>query len=296
MLYLPKNEFFFTFRGTNPFSGKEEEIDTRFLEMAMKEKPEEQLPSMKSEELDYDSIDGALYVDNNTFKSTEIEFEFYIKADREEEVREALRMLSIMNSGKITYGWDSNFYKVCRLNSAIEINEVEDDVYNYECVISFTLNPYKYAIEGDEYVRDHTGSKNMKHGSRIKNFYDSSFPLIYLTVPAKNYLTTNGNPDYFVVKISSIDGSGNMIPGTTQELKIFGIERNQGYNRRICIDCLNGYAYATDGNYGENMNHLISIESDFPILKPGMIMFSYSQNFISANTEEVNVIPNWRKI
>lgn len=286
------NKYYFTFRGNNPFTNQEEEIDTRFLQMALKEMPTETYSKMKSKEQEYDNIDGALYFTQSTFPASSMTFKFYIKKALEEETRQALKMLTYINNGRIVLGWDTNFYRLCQIEDDIEINEVDDDEYSCECEIVLSLAPYKYAIEGQDYVLDNKNRENLTHGSRIMNFYDSSFPMIYLKVPSKTVLNSKGLGEHFIVKISSLNSNGELIPGTTQMIKIWGLDVET--TRTICIDSLNRFAYTTDANYGENANNLLDIESEFPILKPGMSMISFSQNYLDAEIAEVKIIPNWR--
>ena len=286
------NEFYFTFRGTDPITNEDFEFDSRFLKMALKEKPTEQLSKMKSNELDYDGLDGALYMDNNTFSNTEIEMEFYIHGDMEFETRQALTMLTLINSGTISFGWEEGFFRACRLNSNIEINEVDDAEYPFDCNISFTLAPYKYSVEGQEFVYDHWGNVDLKHGSKITNFYMASMPYIYLNVYPSNKL--NGSLQNFVItnlRMNKETGKWETI--SSQKVSLYGVT---GETRRICIDCVNRFIYAIDENYGENMNYLLHMDCDFPILKPGVNMISFGTEFNSNYYGGFNIIPNWRTL
>lgn len=287
-----RNEFFFTFRGTDPITGDDFEFDSRFLKMALKEKPTEQLSQMKAEELDYDSLDGALYMDNNTFSNTEIEMEFYIKGDMEFETRQALTMLTLINSGTISFGWEEGFFRACRLASNIEINEVDDIEYPFDCTISFILAPYKYSVEGQEFVYDHLGNKELTHGSKITNFYMASMPYIYLDVYPADRL--NGSLQNFVItnmKMNKETGKWEQI--SHQKVSLYGVS---GETRRVCIDCVNRFIYAVDENYGENMNYLLHMDCEFPILKPGVNMISFGAELQSNYTGGFNIIPNWRTL
>lgn len=289
-----RNEFFFTFKGNDPVLNEEVEIDSRFLKMAMKEKPVEILSLMKSEELDYDSLDGALYLDNNTFSNTEMEMEFYIKADMEQETRQALTMLTLINSGTISFGWEEGLYRACRLASNIEITEVEDsDEYNYECTISFVLAPYKYAIEGQEFVYDHEGNVDLVHGSKITNFYMASMPYIYLDVYPAERLAPSSFQNFVItnMKLNKVTGEWEQV--SHQKVALYGVT---GETRRVCIDCVNRYIYAVDENYGENMNYLLHMDCDFPMLKPGINMISFGSELQSNYSGGFNIIPNWRTL
>lgn len=286
------NEFYFTFRGTDPMTGDDFEFDSRFLRMALKEKPAEQLSKMKAEELDYDGLDGALYMDNNTFSNTEIEMEFYIHSDMEFETRQALTMLTLINSGTISFGWEEGFFRACRLNSNIEINEVDDAEYPYDCNISFTLAPYKYAIDGQEFVHDHEGNTHLNDGSKITNFYMASMPYLYLDVyPSKDL---NGGLQEFVItnlKLNKETGVWDII--SEQEIKLYGVSES---TRRVCIDCVNRYIYAVDENYGENMNYLLHMDCEFPVLKPGVNMIVLNEAFKKNYKGGFNIVPNWRTL
>lgn len=286
------NEFFFTFKGKDPVKNEDVQIDSRFLKMALKEKPVERLSLMKAEELDYDSLDGALYMDANTFSNTEIEMEFYIKKDMEFETRQALTMLTLINSGTISFGWDEGFYRACRLASNVEINEVDDDEYNYECIISFVLAPYKYAVEGQEFVYDHNSSKELQHSSKITNFYMASMPYIYLDTYTSKELP-NGFLDFVIHNMQRNKETGEYEEISKQKVIIYATD----IPRRICIDCVNRYVYAVDENYGENMNYLMHMDSDFPIIKPGISMITFSEDYYNAYTGRgFNIIPNWRTL
>lgn len=286
------NEFYFTFRGIDPITNEDFEFDSRFLKMALKEKPTEQLSQMKAEELDYDGLDGALYMDNNTFSNTEIEMEFYIKGDMEFETRQALTMLTLINSGTISFGWEEGFFRACRLASNIEINEVDDIEYPFDCTISFVLAPYKYSVEGQEFVYDHEGNKDLVHGSKITNFYMASMPYIYLDVYPADRL--NGSLQNFVItnmKMNKETGKWEQI--SHQKVSLYGVS---GETRRVCIDCVNRFIYAVDENYGENMNYLLHMDCEFPILKPGVNMISFGAELQSNYTGGFNIIPNWRTL
>ena len=286
------NEFFFTFQGKDPVKNEDFQIDSRFLRMAMKEKPVEKLSLMKAEELDYDSLDGALYMDANTFSNTEIEMEFYIKADMEFETRQALTMLTLINSGTISFGWDEGYYRACRLASNIEISEIDDNEYNYECSISFVLAPYKYATEGQEFVYDHSSSKELNDGSKITNFYMASMPYIYLDVYTTKELSS-GVQDFTITNLQINKETGEYEEISKQKITLYATD----VIRRVCIDCANRYVYAVDENYGENMNYLMHMDCDFPIIKPGINMISFSEDYKKVYTGRgFNIIPNWRTL
>ena len=182
------SNYYFNFTGID-IDGREVVLDTEFLELSMKEKPEEIFTLMKSEVLDISTMDSALYTDNNTFQNIEMEIEFFVKANREQDVKKALINMIKCNKGKISFGWDTEHYYNCRLSTNPSMTEF-DIVGEYwgELVIGLEIEPYKYVKGGDEYVRDHLGRVDIENGSYITNFYDTSYPLIYLTVPNKNEL------------------------------------------------------------------------------------------------------------
>lgn len=292
MFEMINNEFFFTFKGNDPITQDEFEFDSRFLKMALKEKPTEQLSKMKSEELDYDGLDGALYMDNTTFSNVEIEMEFYIKKELEMETRQALTMLTLVNSGTISFGWDEGFVRACRLSNNIEINEVDDDEYTYDCTISFVLAPYKYAVEGQNLVADHAGRTDLTHGSKINNFYMASMPYIYLDVYPASKLT-GGMQHFTITNLRMNKETGLWETKSSQKVSLYGVTGN---TRRVCIDCVNRYIYAVDSNYGENMNYLLHMDCDFPILKPGINMINFGSELLQNYTGGFNIIPNWRTL
>lgn len=293
MFKIIDNEFYFTFNGINPLNNEEIQIDSRFLKMALKAKPVEKLSKMKTTELDYDSLDGSLYMDNTTFSNTEIEMEFYIRKDMEIEVREALKMLTLTDTGNISFGWEEGLIRSCRLLNNIEISEVEDDEYTYECSISFALAPYKFAVEGEEFLNDTKGRLDLRHGSRFNNFYMDSFPYIYIDVLTETEL--GGELQVFTISnLKNNLETGKEEVKSSQVIKLYGVAGSN--RRRVCIDCINRYVYAVDENYGENMNYLLHMESDFPVLKSGLNMISFSAKFNELYTGGFNIIPNWRTL
>lgn len=285
------NEFFFTFRGIDPFTSDEVEIDSRFLKMALKEKPVEKLSQMKSDELDYDSLDGALYLDNNTFSNTEIDMEFYIKKDLEAETRQALTMLTLINSGTINFGWDEGFIRACRLNSSIELTEVDDDEYSYECTISFILAPYKYAVEGRNFVADQLGATDLSDNSQITNFYMTSHPYIYMNIYPKS-MTGTDVQTFTITNLKMNNITGKYEEKSKQDITLYVTDTV----RRVCIDCVNRFIYAVDENYGENLNYLLHMDCEFPILKGGINQINFCEGYKKANMGDFNIIPNWRTL
>lgn len=290
---LPQNEYYFTFEGTD-IDGKKVVVDSRYLLLGMKEKPEELFTIMKSEALDINTMDSVLYTDTNTFENVEMELEFYILSEKYEAVKNAMINMIKCNKGKISFGWDNEYYYNCRLATNLSMKEFDiTGEYWGELILALELEPYKYVKGGDEFVADNLGRTDLKHGSKIMNFYDTSYPLIYLTVPNGQYLDNFEGKKVFGISFSVLDDHGNETDIQTMIIK--GLTGSMT-NRRICIDTKNQYTYAVDGNYGENMNNLIDINSEYINLKPGNIMISFSHNFIKANAYEVNIIPNWRSL
>ena len=288
------SNYYFNFYGID-IDGREVNIDSEFLELSMKEKPEEIFTLMKSEVLDISTMDSALYTDNNTFQNTEIEFEFFVKADREQEVRKAIIDIIKCNKGKISFGWDTEHYYNCRLSTNPVITEFDIiGEYYGELILALEIEPYKYVKGGDDYVRDHLGRVNIENGSIITNFYDTSYPLIHITVPNQSELDTyEGEKQFEITLINNDIATG--VETHRQSMLIKGYTVGAS-GRRMCIDTKNQYSYAIDDNYGENMNNLIDINSEYFNFKPGEITIQFSENFIKANRGAVNIIANWRSL
>lgn len=286
--------YYFNFEGID-IDNKEVNIDSEFLELSMKEKPEEIFTLMKSESIDINTMDSALYTDTNTFQNTELEIELYVKTDRVDEVRKAVIDLIKCNRGKISFGWDTEHYYNCRLSSNPTMTEFDiiDDYYG-ELVLVFEIEPYKYVKGGDEFVRDDWGDINIADGSYITNLYDTSYPQIYLTVPNSTAIDLHNGEKSIEITFTTYDNN------TNEELEVqsmlINVNKIGASDRRICIDCKNQYTYAIDSNYGENMNNLIDINSEYFTLKPGRTLVNFSTNFLEYNQDEVNIIANWRSL
>lgn len=271
-------------------------FNTSELNMHMITKPDEILSMLKYEAIDNLNYDGDLISSYNTFDTTEIEIEFYIRKENYKYIIKKLKEIVRMPSFRLTLGWNRRFFRNARLADNIEIQEYLYDDIEAKIIMTFELQPYDYAQEGVHYVKDiKTGDTFLTHGSMIINNYEESYPKIYIPVPHETICKKDGNGEKTItISLHNYDRN---------ETKYYKLKaHNYSYNG-VPIDYVYAVIDSTTENVYEdtldtNFNHLYKIENEFPVLHPGKTLISTSASFVDkqGNFLKFKIIPNWREL
>lgn len=267
-------------------------FNTSVLGMPLSEKPVEQLPIMKVDATEEIDFDGDIIHSNATYSTTEMEMEFYIKTENINVVVAKLKQLCQMKEFRLICGWDSRYYKKARLSTNIEIEEFQHDEIGYKVILEFILQPYKYSMDGTKFIRDRkTGKDILINNSEIYNNFSVSYPKIYIQIPHESLV----EPDMNNEKVVSLKLYSH-IDNVESELNIYA--HNESYAGvptkyiHLVIDCENEVVYEDTTN--KNYNYLMTLDCDFPIIKPKLTEIGLCDNLIK-NDCQVKIVPNWRE-
>lgn len=271
-------------------------FNTSELDVHMITKPTEIISMLKYDTVEALNMDGDLPTSLNTYDTTEIEIEFYIKKENYKFVLKKLKQITKMPSFRLTFGWDRRFFRYARLADNIEIEEEDFDDLEAKMTLVFELQPYKYAQEGIYYAKDiNTGESFLQNGSTILNNYEESYPKLYVPIPHTSLCKTNENGKKEVC------------------ITLYSEEKKQYFNYYLkahneefegdvidyiyaVIDSVTGNVYEDTTN--RNLNYLYKIENDFPILYEGKTTITQSANYKDTENKykQFKIIPNWREL
>ena len=267
-------------------------FNTSNLGMPLLEKPVEQLPIMKVDATEEIDFDGDIIHTNATYSTTEMELEFFILKENYNLVMHKLRQLCQMKEFRLICGWDNRYYKKARLSSSIEIEEYDFDELGYKITIEFIMQPYRYAMDGTKFIKDRkTGKDDLVNESEIYNSFAVSLPKIYVQVPHESLVDTNTDNEKIITLTLESD-----IDDTSSEIVLYA--HNESYEGipnkyvHLVIDCENEVIYEDTTN--KNYNYLLSLNSEFPILKPKLTTVKLCEQMIKNNCQ-VKIVPNWRE-
>lgn len=271
-------------------------FNTSELNMHMITKPHEVITMLKYDTVDSLSWDGDLITSNNTFDTTEIEVEFYIREENYKYVIQKLKQISRMSSFRLTFGWNRRYFRNARLADNIEVEEYLYDDIVAKITLTFELQPYSYAQEGIYYTKDITTGKSfLKHNSVILNNYEESYPKIYVPIPHQSICTVNDNNQKVVTL--------TLYSHTTNQYYYYHLNAHNESYAGVPIDYIYAVIDSSTNNVYEdttdkNLNYLYDIENEFPILHPGKTTITQSENFVDKNGNylEFKIIPNWREL
>lgn len=271
-------------------------FNTSELNMHMIEKPTENITMLKYDTVDNLSWDGDLITTNNTFDTTEIEVEFYVREENYKYVIQKLKEISRMSSFRLTLGWNRRYFRNARLADNIEIEEFLYDDIVAKITLTFELQPYSYAQEGIYYTKDITsGESFLKHNSVILNNYEESYPKIYVPIPHTSICPVDADNKKVVTL--------TLYSHTTKQYYNYKLNAHNESYGGVPIDYIYAVIDASIGNVYEdttdkNLNYLYDIENEFPILHKGKTTITQSENFIDkdGNYLKFKIIPNWREL
>lgn len=288
-----KNEFWIDI--VNP-DMQDFRFNTSELNIHMIEKPTEEITMLKYDTVDNLNWNGDLITSSDTYDTTEIELEFYVREENYKYVIQKLKEISRMSSFRLTLGWNRRYYRNARLADNIEIEEYLYDDIVAKITITFELQPYSYAQEGIYWTRDiKTGESFLSHNSTILNNYEESYPKIYIPIPHQSLCSVNDDNK----KIITL----TMYSHTTNQYYYYHLHAHSESYAGVPIDYIYAVIDSTVGNVYEdttdkNLNFLYAIENDFPILQPGKTDITLSDNAIDkeGNYLKLKIIPNWREL
>lgn len=288
-----KNDYWIDIHNPN---NKSFRFNTSELNMHMITKPTEVFNMLKYEKYDSLNANGDMIASNNTYDTTEIDLEFYIRAENYKYIIKQLKQLIKMPSFRLTLGWNRRFFMHARLSDNIEIEEFQHDDIEAKINLSFELQPYCYAQEGVYYAKDtQTGKTFLKNNSILMNNYEESYPKLFVPIPHKSLIKADENGEKaFTITLYSYD---------KQEASSYTLlAHNENYDGEI-IPYIYAVIDSTTGNVYEdttdrNLNYLYKIENDFPVLYADKTLITCSSNYVDEdnNPLEFKIIPNWREL
>ena len=220
--------------------------------LRLKTLPDEVIPKRKTEKLNILTRDGDLLRDFETYEPYTLTLDCYLVNNYTlDNIRKLKEMLSI-GEGDLIFGWNPDKVYQARLISEVNFKEIID--YSATVQIQFEVQPYAKLKSGENAI-DYSGRRTF---TLVNQTAYTSMPVIRL-IPkgpdASFYLND------VLVGFISLD-----------EEIILDSEIEECYNDK-----------------GDNLNHFLDINSDFPLLKPGINTFEV----ISA---DLMIIPNFREL
>lgn len=271
-------------------------LNTSELDMHMLEKPIEVMPLLKYDSVDNLNYDGDFATTYDTFNTTEIELEFYIKEENYSYIMSQLKKVIRMPTFRLTFGWDRRFFVNARISDNIEIEEFQFDDICAKIIITFEIQPYRYAWKGVYYTKDiKTNDTFLINNSTILNHFEESYPKIFFPIPHTSLCKANSDNEkaitismynhnedtysYYHIKAHDLSYAGEPIK------YIYAV-----------LDSTTGNLY--EDTTDKNLNYLYKIENDFPTIKPGKTTINQSENFIDEKGDflKMKIIPNWRAL
>lgn len=271
-------------------------FNTSELNMHMIEKPNENITMLKYDTVDNLSWDGDLITTNNTYDTTEIEVEFYVREENYKYVIQKLKEISRMSAFRLTLGWNRRYFRNARLADNIEIEEFLYDDIVAKITLIFELQPYSYAQEGIYYTKDiKTGESFLEHNSVILNNYEESYPKVYIPIPHTSICPVNEDNKKVVTL--------TLYSHKTNQYYYYKLNAHSESYGGVPIDYIYAVIDSSTGNVYEdttdkNLNYLYDIENEFPILQKGKTTITMSENFVDTNGDylKFKIIPNWREL
>lgn len=267
-------------------------FNTSNLNMSMLEKPVEQLELLKTDTVDNIIHNGDIVYAEGTYSTTTLEVEFYMLKENYNVAIQKLRQLCQIQEFRLILGWDRSFYRKARLGANIEIEEYDFDDVGYKVVLEFIIQPFRYSLSGTNFVKDRkTNKQTLVNGSEFYNNHAVSLPKIYIDLPHKSLVEANTDGEKIVrTQIYS------QIDDTCYELDLYAHDESYGgipvKALHLIVDCENELIYEETTN--RNFNYLLSLASDFPKLKPGLLRINRDTK-LDETGFKLKIVPQWRE-
>ena len=218
--------------------------------LRLKTLPDEVIPARKHEKLNIATRDGDLLRDYETYDPYILTFDCYVVNDYTLDNIRNLKAMLAQTEGELVLNWNPDKVYQARLISQVNFKEITDRSASVQ--IQFEVQPYARLKSGQEIVEG-------------KERFTLINPTAYPSKPVIKVIPLGALPVIYVndVKISFV---------RLGEELILDSELEECYNEK-----------------GDNLNHYLDIQSDFPLLKPDV-------NTIETSGCEVQIIPNWREL
>lgn len=218
--------------------------------LRLKTLPDEVVPQRKTSKLNILTRDGDLLRDYEAYEPYTLTLDCYLINDYTlDNIRQLKAMLSQVE-GELIFDWNPDKVYQARMISQVNFKEIIDHTASVQ--IEFEVQPYATLKSGQQVVEG-TGKFTLINPTAY-----SSKPLIKV-IPKSSLAKFYVNDEM----VGFVNLGEDIILDSELE------------------ECFN--------EAGDNLNHYLDIQSDFPLLKPDI-------NTIEAFDCELKIIPNWREL
>lgn len=218
--------------------------------LRLKTLPDEVVPARKTSKLNILTRDGDLLRDYEAYEPYTLTLDCYLVNDYTlDNIRNLKAMLSQVE-GELIFSWNPDKVYQARMISQVNFKEIID--YTASVQIEFEVQPYATLKSGQQRVEG-TGKFTVIN------------PTAYSSKPIIKVIPRSELAKFYVNDV--MVGFVNL-----KEEIILDSELEECFNEA-----------------GDNLNHYLDIQSDFPLLKPDI-------NTFEAFDCELKIIPNWREL
>ena len=218
--------------------------------LRLKTLPDEVVPQRKTSKLNIITRDGDLLRDYETYEPYTITLDCYVINDYTlDNIRQLKAMLS-QTEGELVFNWNPDKVYQARLVSQVNFKEVIDRTASVQ--IEFEIQPYA-TLKSGQTVIEGSGKFTLIN------------PTAYSSKPIIKVIPSSELAKFYVNDV--MVGFVNL-----KEEIILDSEIEECFNEA-----------------GDNLNHYLDIQSDFPVFKADI-------NTIEAFDCELRIIPNWREL
>lgn len=218
--------------------------------LRLKTLPDEVVPARKTSKLNILTRDGDLLRDYESYEPYTLTLDCYLVNDYTlDNIRNLKAMLSQVE-GELIFDWNTDKVYQARMISQVNFKEIIDNTASVQ--IEFEIQPYASLKSGQKVVEG-AGKFTLIN------------PTAYTSKPIIKVIPASDLAKFYV----------------NDELVGF-----VNLGEEIILDSELEECYNEDG---DNLNHYLDINSDFPLLKPDI-------NTFEAFDCELKIIPNWREL
>ena len=218
--------------------------------LRLKTLPDEVVPARKTSKLNILTRDGDLLRDYEAYEPYTLTLDCYLVNDYTlDNIRHLKAMLSQVE-GELIFSWNPDKVYQARMISQVNFKEIID--YTASVQIEFEVQPYATLKSGQQRVEG-TGKFTVIN------------PTAYSSKPIIKVIPRSELAKFYVNDV--MVGFVNL-----KEEIILDSELEECFNEA-----------------GDNLNHYLDIQSDFPVLKPDI-------NTFEAFDCDIAIIPNWREL
>ena len=218
--------------------------------LRLKTLPDEVVPARKTSKLNILTRDGDLLRDYEAYEPYTLTLDCYLVNDYTlDNIRNLKAMLSQVE-GELIFSWNPDKVYQARMISQVNFKEIID--YTASVQIEFEVQPYA-TLKSRQQTVEGTGKFTLIN------------PTAYSSKPIIKVIPRSELAKFYVNDV--MVGFVNL-----KEEIILDSELEECFNEA-----------------GDNLNHYLDIQSDFPVLKPDI-------NTFEAFDCDIAIIPNWREL